>query len=83
MKEEFSNYQEREAKSFQSKGFGEGRKAIFIADQTFGGKTFGYRATLLSGDRRITVITMCPATNWQTLKKGFDTVIASLRQGGS
>jgi len=83
MKDEFSNYQEREAKSFQSKGLGEGRKAIFIADQTLGGKTYGYRATLLSGDRRITIITTCPATNWQTLKPAFDKVVASLRYGGN
>jgi hypothetical protein len=83
MKEEFSNYTEREAKPFQSKGLGEGRKSVFIADGSFGAKTYGYRATLLSGDRRITIITTCPATNWQALKPGFDKVIASLRLGGS
>ena len=64
MKEEFSNYEEREPKSFQSKGLGEGRKSIFIGSGSLGGKTFGYRATLLSGERRITIITMCPAVNW-------------------
>ncbi len=79
MKEEYNGYEEREAKKFQSKGLGEGRKAIFIAKEALGGKIYGYRATLLSGDRRITVITKCPATNWQTLKPAFDTVIASLR----
>jgi hypothetical protein len=83
MKDEFSNYEEREAKSFKSKGLGEGRKAIFIASGALGAKTFGYRATLLSGDRRITIITTSPATNWQTLKPAFDTVIASLRQSGN
>jgi hypothetical protein len=82
MKEEFTNYQEREAKGFQSKGMGEGRRSMFTADQTFGGKTFGYRATLLTGDRRISVVCTCPAGNWQTLKPGFEKVIASLRQGG-
>jgi hypothetical protein len=83
MKDEFgANYQEREAKSFQSKGLGEGRKAIFIADGSFGGKTYGYRATLLTGDRRVTVLTFCPATNWQALKPAFDKVILSLRQAG-
>jgi hypothetical protein len=83
MKDEFSNYQEREAKSFQSKGLSEGRKAIFIADQALGGKIYGYRATLLTGDRRISIITTCPATNWQALKPAFDKVIASLRRVGS
>jgi len=82
MKEEYSNYQEREPKPFQSKGFGEGRRSVFIADQGFGGKVYGYRATLLAGDRRISVICTCPATNWQTLKPAFEKVIASVRQGG-
>ncbi len=82
MKEQFSNYQEREGKSFQSKGMGEGRRSMFTADQTFGGKIFGYRATLLTGDRRITVLCTCPSGNWTTLKPAFEKVISSLRQGG-
>jgi hypothetical protein len=82
MKDEFSNFTEREAKGFQSKGMGEGRRSMFTADQTFGGKIFGYRATLLTGDRRITVLCTCPAGNWQTLKPGFEKVISSLRLGG-
>jgi len=82
MKEDYSNYQEREAKGFQSKGLGEGRRSMFTADQTIGGKIFGYRATMLTGDRRITVLCTCPASNWNTLKPGFETVISSLRQGG-
>jgi hypothetical protein len=84
MKEEFGEkYEEREAKAFQSKGFGEGRKSVFIAPGSLGAKIYGYRATLLSGDRRITIIATCNATNWQALKPAFDTVIASLRHGGS
>jgi hypothetical protein len=82
MKEEFSNYQEKEAKAFKSKGLGEGRRSIFTADQTLGGKTYGYRATLLSGDRRITVICTCPAGNWKALKPAFEKVIDSLRLSG-
>ncbi|AGA29525.1 hypothetical protein [Singulisphaera acidiphila] len=83
MKEDFTNYTEREPKPFQSKGIGEGRRSTFIADQTLGGKVYGYRATLLANDRRITVICTCPATNWKTLKPAFETVVASVRQGGS
>ncbi len=82
MKQEFSNYTEREATSFQSKGLGEGRKAIFIADGSLGGKTYGYRATLLTGDRRVTILTFCPAPNWQILKPTFDKIILSLRHAG-
>src|SRR5262245_43950905 len=82
MKEEFSNYEEREPKAFQSKGFGEGRRSTFTAAGGLGGKTYGYRATLLAGDRRIVVICSCPATNWQALKPAFERVITSVRQGG-
>ena len=83
MKEEFNNYQERDAVAFQSKGLGEGRRSIFVADQSLGGKVYGYRATLLSGDRRITIVCSCPATNWKELKPAFERVTASLRRGGS
>ena len=82
MKDEFGNYTEREATAFQSKGLGEGRKAIWIADGSLGGKTYGYRATLLTGDRRVTVLTFCPAPNWQALKPAFDKIILSLRHVG-
>jgi hypothetical protein len=82
MKDEFSNYQEKEAKPFQSKGMGEGRRSMFSADQSLGGKIFGYRATLLTGDRRITVVCTCPSSNWKSLKPAFETVMSSLRQGG-
>jgi hypothetical protein len=58
---------------------GEGRRSTFTAEQTLGGKVFGYRATLLGGDRRIEIVTTCSASNWQTLKPAFEKVIASLR----
>lgn len=83
MKEDYTNYTEREPKPFQSKGIGEGRRSTFIADQTLGGKIYGYRATLLANDRRITVICTCPATNWKVLKPAFETIVASVRQGGT
>jgi hypothetical protein len=79
MKKEFNNYTEREAVAFKSKGLGEGRRSIFIADQSLGGKIYGYRATFLSGDRRITVICSCPATNWKALKSAYERVTESLR----
>ncbi len=82
MKEKLSNYQERDAVAFKSKGFGEGRRSIFIADQSLGGKLYGYRATLLSGDRRISIICSCPATNWKALKPAFERVTASVRGPG-
>lgn len=77
MDEEFTNYKEREPKPFQSKGLGEGRKAIFVADGGMGGKIYGYHATLLTNDKRLTIICQCPATNWKTLKPAFNRVIES------
>jgi hypothetical protein len=82
MKEEYNNYEEKETKAFQSQGLGEGRRNIFTADQTLGGKVYGYRATLLAGDRRVTVVCSCPATNFKDLKPAFERVISSLGQGG-
>jgi hypothetical protein len=81
MKEDYSNYDEREAKTVQSKGLGEGRRSTFTATQSLGGKIYGYRATFISGDRRITVICKSPATNWQALKPAFERVIGSIRSG--
>jgi hypothetical protein len=80
MKEEFSNYNEREPVVVKSQGLGEGRRATFIADQSMGGKVYGYRATFLGGDRRIEVICTCPATNWKALKPAFEQVIVGLRR---
>lgn len=78
LEEEFTNYKEREAKAFQSKGLGEGRKAIFIADGGMVGKIYGYHATLLTGDKRLTILCTCPATNWKVLRPAFDKVLASV-----
>lgn len=78
MSDEFNDYTEREAKSFKSQALGEGRKAIFIAKGSLGGKIYGYRATLLTHDKRLTVVCQCPATNWKTLRPAFDKVIASI-----
>ena len=80
MKQEYTNYQEREPIPVKSTGLGEGRRSTFIADGGLGGKIYGYRATFLGGDRRIEVICTCPATNWKALKPAFEKVILSLRR---
>jgi len=80
LKQEFTNYQEREPKAVQSAGLGEGRQSTFIADKPMGGKIYGYRATFLGGDRRIEVICSCSATNWKVLKPTFEKVILGLRR---
>jgi hypothetical protein len=81
MKNDYTNYQEREPKVVKA-DVGVGRRSTFIADQTLGGKLYGYRATFLGNDRRLTVLCTCPATNWQALKPAFEKVVASLRYGG-
>jgi hypothetical protein len=81
MKEDYSNYKEQEPKAVNA-GLGDGRRSSFTADQTFGGKLLGYRATFLGGDRRINVVCRCPASNWKTLKPAFEKVIDSVRSGG-
>jgi hypothetical protein len=66
-----------------AKGLGEGRRSIFIADETLGAKVFDYRATLVTGDRRVTVICFFPATNWTALEQAFARISESMRQGGT
>lgn len=75
--DQFTNYKEREAKPFSSKALGEGRKAVFVADGGIVGRIFGYHATLLTNDKRITIICQCSATDWKVLRPAFDRVIAS------
>jgi len=80
MAEAFGNYEETPAEKIDTK-LGEGRKAEFTGSNTFGGKMHGVRLTILSHDRRITVVCQCPEKNWETLKPAFDEVIDSLRPG--
>ena len=80
--ENFSNYEEQEPKPVQT-NLGEGRVAEFTAVGSLGRKLHGYRATLLSKDRRITTMCSCPVSEWETLKPAFDKVIGSLSHGTS
>ena len=81
MQEQYGKYEERAPKVVKS-GFGDGRRSTFIAAESLGGKVYGYRATFLAHDRRITVVCRCPAPNWHVLKPGFEKVLASVRRGG-
>jgi len=78
--EGFSNYEEQEAKPVRTM-FGEGRISEFTATGSLGRKLRGYRATVLSRDRRITTMCSCPVSEWETLKPAFDKVIGSLQPG--
>ena len=78
--EDFSNYEEQEPKPVQTM-LGEGRVAEFTATGSLGRKLHGYRATVLSRDRRITTMCSCPVSEWEKLKPAFGKVISSLSPG--
>lgn len=63
---------------------GEGRCSEWSGDAGVwgGGKMHGYRATLLSGERRVTIVCRCPESNWKILQPAFDKVLGSLAPGG-
>jgi hypothetical protein len=61
--------------------FGEGRVSEFTAPGSLGNKIHGYRATVLTRDRRLVVICQCAASDWENLKGPFMKVIASLAPG--
>jgi hypothetical protein len=58
----------------------DGRRSEFTGAPTFGAATHGYRATVLSVDRRIRIICKCSESQWATLKPVFDKVIASVKK---
>jgi hypothetical protein len=74
-------YQESDAQAFKSEGLGDGRIAEFTAGGggLFGSKIHGYRATLLSNDRRVGILCQCPEKEWSKYKPIFFAVIKSLR----
>ena len=80
MADELGNYQEQAAQPVRT-SLGEGRQSEFTASSTFGAKLHGYRATVLSNDRRITVVCKCPEKDWETLQAAFNEVIGSLKHG--
>jgi hypothetical protein len=80
MQEEFSGYKEGEPKKIET-SLGEGRQATFVASGSLGSSIKGYRATLLSNDRQVTVVCQCPAAEWKTLQRAFNEVIKSMSNG--
>jgi hypothetical protein len=83
MEETFGDYEETAMTSFPC-ALGEARLSEFTGEAGIlqGGKTHGYRATILSGDRRVTVVCQCPESDWSTLKPAFGTILQSLSPGG-
>jgi predicted DNA-binding WGR domain protein len=82
MAENFSKYEERAERPFKNPSLGDGRISEFTADGSglFGAKQHGYRATLLTNDRRVTIVCTCPETQWEKLKPTFYAVIQSIKR---
>jgi hypothetical protein len=78
--EEFSDYQEGKPSLFKGAGLGEGRIAVFTASGggLFGSKVRGYRVTLLTNDRRVTVLSQCPEADFGKYKPTFLALSRSL-----
>jgi hypothetical protein len=77
--EEYSNYNESEPALFKGSQLGEGRIATFTATSgLLGSKIRGYRTTLLTNDRRVTILCECPAKDFEALKPTFLAVCRSL-----
>ena len=77
------HYQERPMQTLNTP-LGEGRCSEWSGDagRFGGGIMHGYRATVLSGDRRIIFVCRCRESDWKTLKPAFDKMLVSLAPGG-
>jgi hypothetical protein len=76
----YSDYNESKPVLFKGAGLGEGRISSFTASSggPFGSKLSGYRMTVLSKDRRVSVICDCPQSAFEKTKPTFLAVCRSL-----
>ncbi len=76
----YSDYQESEPALFKGSGLGEGRVATFTASggRMFGGKIRGIRATLLTNDRRVSILCESPGKEFDGDKATFLAICRSL-----
>ncbi len=78
--DEYSDYKESEPTLFKGSTLGEGRIATFTASGggLFGSQLRGYRVTLLTGNRRITVLCESPGDEFKKHEPTFLAVSRSL-----
>ena len=78
--EMYGDYKESEPALFKGSRLGEGRIATFHASGggLFGSKIKGYRVTLLTNDRRISILCECPEKQFSKLEPTFLAVCRSL-----
>jgi hypothetical protein len=62
-------------------GLGDARRSEFTTSGAFGGTIRGYRATMLSLDKRVRVVCQCSESDWENLQPAFDRVIVSVGPG--
>jgi hypothetical protein len=80
IKEEHGDaYSEEEAVAIHPK-FGDGRRSAFKVKQMLGDLR-GYRVTIQGGVRSVMVICKCPASQWDSLRPGFEKLIDSVGFG--
>jgi hypothetical protein len=78
--EDYGDFNESKPAVFKGSQLGEGRISVFsaAAEGLFGSKLRGYHVTLLTKDRRVTVLCHCPEKEFATLKPTFLAVCRSL-----
>jgi hypothetical protein len=82
----YRNYQEGSVYKFSDDGFGDGIGHTFTADghawSLFGGPVKGYRVSLMGGDFTVSIVCECRASDWDTLKNSFQSIISSVQDAG-
>jgi hypothetical protein len=78
--EEFTDYSEGKPAVFKGAKLGEGRFSLFTAAGSglFGSKLRGYHVTLLTNDRRVTILCYCPEKEFAQFKPTFLAVARSV-----
>lgn len=78
--EEFNDYRESAPTVFKGSPLGEGRISAFSASGggLFGSKLRGYRVTLLTNNRRVTILCSCPEGDFAETQATFLAVCRSL-----
>jgi hypothetical protein len=78
---DYSGYKETGEPQVIEVALGPARRSEFTASTTFGSGLHGYRATVLGHDKAVTVILVCPESDWKTLQPAFDHMLGSLKRG--
>lgn len=79
--EKFTEYDEQPVQELDSK-LGPGRVSEFTAKTAFGKALHGYRATIMSRDRRIVTYCTCDETDWNTLAESYMHMLRSFNRQG-